>query len=331
MVLAAGKGTRLRPLTDVLPKPLCEVAGVPLIRLALRQLQAAGVTRAVINLHHLGGLIEAHLGAEAEGVALQYSREQTILGTGGGIRAALPLLGEAPFYVVNADALQDVDLPGLASVHQTSGAVATLTLREDPNAARFGVVGTDDAGRIRRMVDQFDDGGATRSYMFTGVHIMDHRVVRELPLGEERCVIRQGYVPLLKTGGHLHAYVHGGAFHDVGTPERWSHAQRRVLDGAEKNILALATQGLEQRAPGVWVHASVNTLKAQLVAPAIVHADVRIGDGATLGPAVALGRAASVAAGSRVTRSAVLAGQRVEGVVEDVVVGADTRLTWPDG
>lgn len=330
MVLAAGKGTRLRPLTDVLPKPLAEVAGVPLIRLALRQLRAAGVTRAVVNLFHLGGAIEAALGQEAEGVALVYSTEEAILGTGGGIRRALRWLGTKPFFVVNADALQDVDLPALARAHHHSGAWATLALREDPDVLLHGPVGVDGSGRIRRLVNAFDDGGATHLRMFTGVHLMDHRSVDHLPDGQESCIIRQGYAHLLRQGAPLHSHLHAGAFHDVGTPERWHHAQHQVMDGAHpgvsRRVGAVDRDPVFLLSPRAQVHPT-----ARLTPPVAIQDGAVVGADAVVGPHVALGRGAVVGARAVLEDAAVLAGVGVEQgeTVRGQVRGPGVRLGWP--
>ncbi|MEW5851866.1 MAG: nucleotidyltransferase family protein [Myxococcota bacterium] len=341
MVLAAGLGTRLRPLTDVIPKPLCEVAGLPLIRFTLRQLQEAGVTRAVVNLHHLGGAIRAHLGPRAEGVDLNYSEEPVILGTGGGIRAALSHFGREPFYVVNSDALQDVDLAALARVHRESGALATLALRPDPDVLRYGPIGVDATGRIRRMIDGFDDGGATELLMFTGVHIQDARVVEHLPVGQEACVVRQGYLPALRRGAHLQGYRHPGAFHDVGTPARWLVAQREVLQGSHPVLLRRACgdagegpttprAGWRELAPGVWASGSTELDgEVRFTGPCVLHAGARVMRGASLGW-TALGAGARVGAGAQLLRVALMAGAGVPdgAVVEDRVVSAKVALAW---
>jgi mannose-1-phosphate guanylyltransferase len=337
MLLCAGLGTRLRPLTLTLPKPLCEVAGVPLVRLALRQLRAAGVTDAVLNLHHLGDRLRASLGQEAEGVRLAYSPEETILGTGGGIRAALPLLGEGPFYVINADALQDVDLRALAATHLASGAVATLCLRADPDAERYGAMGVDDQGAVCRVLDLYDSGRATRALMFTGVHVMDPRVVAHLPPGQEACVVRQAYVPALRRGQHLHAHLHAGSFHDVGTPDRWAAAQATVLSGRAPGLMALVRAGLPGATtqpdgvilgPGVVVHPS-----ARLLGPLVAHPGASVGASAVVGPFVALGPGARVEEGATVRQAAVLSGAtaRAGAPVTGVLApGIHLPWTWPD-
>jgi len=124
MILAAGRGERLRPLTDHTPKPMVDVQGRPLLAHQIEWLARAGITELVINLHHLGEQIEAHFGDGGEfGVRIRYSREETLLETGGGIVNALPLLGDAPFLILNGDIFTDFPfaslspLPDWADIH----------------------------------------------------------------------------------------------------------------------------------------------------------------------------------------------------------------------
>ena len=330
VILAAGKGTRLAPLTDTLPKPLVEVAGLPLVRWALRQIRAAGITRAVLNLHHLGPQVEAALGAEAEGVALAYSREATLLGTGGGIRRAARLLGPGPFLVVNADALQDVDLPALMHAHLTARNLATLAVRSDPAVQRFGPVGVDATGRVRRLVDAFDDGGATALYMFTGVHCVDPRAVEHLSDTQPSCIIRNGYAAVLAQRGRVGSMLHQGAFHDVGTPARWAAAHHQVLRGVWAGLAARAGAvpgpPLQVISPRATIHA-----EAHVIAPAVVASNAVVGPGAIVGPYAAIGVGAHVGAGARVEHSAVLAGASVRpGVHLNLRAhGPQASLAWP--
>jgi mannose-1-phosphate guanylyltransferase len=334
MVLAAGKGMRLRPLTDDVPKPLCEVFGVPLIRFALRQLHQAGVRRAVINLHHLGARIQAHLGAQAEGVGLQYSSESRILGTGGAIRAALPLLGTDPFFVINADTLQDVDLHALAALHFASSSLATLALRSDPHGERFGLLGVRADGSIGRILNLVDDGRSITLRMFTGVHLMDHRAVEHLAADTQACVVRDAYVPLLQKGARLQAYEHPGAFHDVGTPERLATAQEALLSGRDGALRQIALGGdsdWHHPRPHVFVHKSVQVVEAELLAPCVLHKGARALDGARVGPFAVLGSGARVGRHAWVERTAVFSAAQVpDGMsARECVVTPKHIIPWP--
>ncbi|MBT0961296.1 nucleotidyltransferase family protein [Denitromonas sp. IR12] len=133
MILAAGRGERMRPLTDTCPKPLLAAGGVPLIVHHLRRLAAAGIDRVVINHAHLGAMIETALGdGSAWGLPISYSPEATALETAGGIRQALPQLGDAPFLVINGDIFCDVDLAALATRPLAAGDLAHLVLVPNP-------------------------------------------------------------------------------------------------------------------------------------------------------------------------------------------------------
>jgi len=149
MVLAAGQGTRLRPITDRMPKALVPVAGRPMIEFALLLLRHYGVRDIVINLHHFGGQIEDHLGdGQRFDVKISYSHETELLETGGGLLKAKPFLQQDTFIVINTDALIDVDLAAVLNGHRQNHAAATLVLRPDVDADRYGSIDIGADGRI---------------------------------------------------------------------------------------------------------------------------------------------------------------------------------------
>src|SRR5438309_12124843 len=152
MVLAAALGTRLRPLTETLPKPLLPVAGRPILEWNLLLLKRHGITEVIINLHHLGDQIVRALGDGARfGLRLAYSHEPMLQGTSGGIKQAAPFLKDGPFLVLNGDTLSECDLTALIAAHRVSGALATLAVRDDPEAATWGPVTLDAQGRILQI------------------------------------------------------------------------------------------------------------------------------------------------------------------------------------
>jgi len=213
MILAAGRGERMRPLTDHCPKPLLEVAGEPLIGWHLRRLAAAGIREVVVNHAHLGAMIEARLGdGAAWGVSIRYSPEPAALETAGGIAQALPLLGDAPFLVVNGDVWCDFDLaraPALAERMQADDLLAWCVLVPNPPHHPEGDFGLVHA-RLRADTaprHTFSGIGVYRPALFDGIA----RGTRA-PLG-----------PLLRAAaasGRIGGEVHTGRWTDVGTPER---------------------------------------------------------------------------------------------------------------
>ena len=206
MILAAGRGERMRPLTDSLPKPLLPVAGKPLIVHHIERLARSGIRQLVINHAHLGGMIEAYLGdGSAWGVEIQYSAEKKALETGGGILRALPLLGEAPFMVVNGDIWCDIDFGGL---HLADQMLAHLVLVSNPPHHPEGDF------VLREGLVQVDQG--TR-LTFSGIGIYHPRLFAECTAGAFPLA------PLLKAAMARHQVSgehYRGRWIDVGTPQR---------------------------------------------------------------------------------------------------------------
>ncbi len=232
MILAAGLGTRLRPLTEQTPKPLLPVGGQPLIVWALALLRRHGVREVVVNLHHLGEQIEQALGdGSAWGLRITYSREPVILGTGGGLKQAEPLFGGDDFLVVNGDTIMDVDLTALIARHRAEQAVATMVLRDDPDTARWGPVTLDVHDRVMTINGRGRLGtDPTRTTMFAGAHIVSSRLLRDVPPRRDSSII-DAYVAVLAAGGRVAGFRMGGYWSDVGTPERYAQVQRDAEAG----------------------------------------------------------------------------------------------------
>ena len=180
MLFAAGLGTRLRPLTDTLPKCLVPVNGRPMIDYPLMLLRHYGIREIVVNVHHHADRVEEHLGDGSRfGVGIVYSREPVLLDTGGGLLGAKRFLDRDTFVIVNSDVLIDLRLDEVLRFHREREAAATLVLRKDPLADEYGAVWTDAEGTIRKLL-QHEAPGATPSpleqYMFTGVHVVEPRI-----------------------------------------------------------------------------------------------------------------------------------------------------------
>jgi NDP-sugar pyrophosphorylase family protein len=185
IVLTAGLATRLRPLSSVRAKTACPVAGEPLIRRILRHLTGAGVTDAVLNLHHLPHTITGVVGDGSDlGLRIRYSWEATVLGTAGGPRRGLPLLdrqdaGAGPdFLIVNGDTLTDVDLEALAHTHHESGALVTLAVVPNTQPEKYGGVVATDRGIVTGFVPR---GSTEPSYHLVGVQAADREAFASVP------------------------------------------------------------------------------------------------------------------------------------------------------
>ncbi len=211
MILAAGKGERMRPLTLTTPKPLIPVAGVPLIEYHLRALAQAGVKEVVINHAWLGDKIEAHVGDGARfGVQVVYSKESQPLETGGGIYKALPLLGDQPFIVVNGDVLTDYDF---AALHKPLQGLAHLVLINNPEHHPEG----DFSLQQGRVVS-----AATDTLTYSGIAVLHPELFLDCQAGAFKLapLLRQAIAQGRVSGEHFN-----GCWIDVGTQERLAAAE----------------------------------------------------------------------------------------------------------
>jgi NDP-sugar pyrophosphorylase family protein len=223
MILAAGKGTRLRPLTDTVPKPLLEVAGRPMIAFPLHLLREARIDEVVINLHHLGQQIRHRLGdGSAYDMRITYSEEDPILDTGGAIAAAREFLGRGTFVVLNADTVIDLRLRDVIDFHRQHRATVTLVVRPDPDAARHDAIALDAMQRMRSILGHRHGGGtgaaaAANRMMYAGVMVLEPRVFGYM--GEGVFSITRDVLPrLLAADEPLYGYVHAGYWRVLDTP-----------------------------------------------------------------------------------------------------------------
>jgi len=204
MVLCAGFGTRLRPLTDKVPKPLVPLCGVPLLRYNFALLQNAGVHEIVINVHHLGAEMEKgakRIAAEL-GLDLRVSREEKhILGTGGGVKRAQAMLGNETFLVMNGDMIFDLDLPAAIEAHRKAQAMATMVLAPYPRGATYGAVEVDKDFNVRRIAGRGAPvaPGLTRMH-FTGVHVFEPAMLsRAIPQATLKLFAQAGHFVFVNT------------------------------------------------------------------------------------------------------------------------------------
>lgn len=259
MVFAAGLGTRLRPLTETLPKPVVPLMNRPLASYSLERLAAAGVRRCAVNTHHLAPevprALEGHLPA---GMEVVFCHEPKLLGTGGGLRAGLERIGPTgdPILVMNGDIFFWPDLEGALALHRRLGALATMVLRPDPRAEQLGAIEIDAEGRVRRMLGAPEGVDAPlETHMFTGVHVLSPDAVALLP--EEGCIVRSGYRLWLAEGRVVAGFVDASAWRDLGTPAEYLRAHLDLLDGTLAWPSVEATGGDVVIGPGAVVDEGV--------------------------------------------------------------------------
>jgi NDP-sugar pyrophosphorylase family protein len=243
MILAAGLGTRLRPLTDRIPKPLLPVAGRPMIDYTLAWVAAAGIRQVMINLHHMGDRIRQTVGSERFGLEISYSDEPVILGTGGALKRVERFFADGPFLVVNADVLTAVDASAVIRAHFATAPLATLVVRRDPDVSAYGALGIERGGRIRRFLGHGPQPPAPiEDVMFTGIHVVDPRVLSDLPPAGVFSPITDAYIAIVERGAPLMGHLTEAPWIDIGTPERYHEAERWVAEGLIQPPAALSSR-----------------------------------------------------------------------------------------
>ncbi|UCF46392.1 MAG: NDP-sugar synthase [Myxococcales bacterium] len=289
MLLAAGLGTRLQPLTDLRPKPIVPVANRPLAAFAIEHLARSGVRTIVANTHPQPEKVESALKAVCPTqVELRFSREKTLLGTGGGLRKAHPWFDESQdsVIVVNGDTLFAPDLPRAYAEHHARGAVATMILRRTSDPERFGAIGIDAEGSVRTLLGTPNDDRVREVLMFTGVHILAPEAFEAMP--ESGCVIRSAYRHWVDTGAPVIGLVDESPWADLGTVSEYHRLNLELASGS------FAWRGVEPR-DGCILGGSIE--RPENIRRSVIGSNVHVGEGVVLDRCV-------VWPGSRVDRSA---------------------------
>ncbi len=275
LVLTAGLGTRLRPLTDLLAKPALPVAGRPLVARILQSLASQGVTDAVLNLSHLPHTVTACVGDGSEfGLRVRYSWEQPVLGSAGGPRHALPLLDAPRFIIVNGDTLTDVPVQSVVAAHEASGAAVTMALVPHPAPGRYGGVRVSEDGLVQSFTAR---AGAHEGELwhYIGVQVVDRSVFADLPDNEPAESVGGIYRDLVRRG-LVAAHRSESVFMDIGRPEDYI-----------ETTLAVARD--EGNATGVVIESGADVDPSAQLDRVIVWGGSRIAAGARLTNCVVAG------------------------------------------
>jgi NDP-sugar pyrophosphorylase family protein len=309
MVLAAGLGTRMRPLTLLRAKPVLPVLNRPLLHWTLELLARHGVTEVVINLHHKPSTVVRAVGdGRAFGLKVAWSREARILGTGGGPRRVRDLLGDEPFFLVNGDVIFDFDLTDLWRRHRAAGARATLALVANPDPRRYSSIVTGAGGWVRALA-RLPRPARGQSSLFTGVHVVEPSVLEQLHEGPSD-IVRDLYAPLVDEGEDVLGLRVKGAWYDLGSPALYLRSQMKML--------STGFRGLRR---GPLIHPAARIHPRARIARSIVGAATVVGEGAEVTGSV-LWEGVRVGAGARVRGSILATGTRVEprALVENLIM-----------
>jgi mannose-1-phosphate guanylyltransferase len=303
LILAGGEGTRLRPLTETVPKPVVTLVDRPFITFMLEWLRGHGVGDVVLSCGFMAAGVRAVLGdGSTYGVRLRYVEEPEPLGTGGAVKLAEPLLEER-FLVLNGDVLTDLDLTAQIAEHERSRARATLALVavEDPSA--YGLVRLERDGRVREFVEKPSPEQIDTDLVNAGAYVLDRSVLATLPAGERISLERDVFPTLVGAG--LHGCVAAGYWLDIGTPERYLQGTYDILEGTVRTSVTRAYDAARRAiAPDAEV-------AGEVAGPTVVDARARIAQGARVSGCSVIGPDVRIEQGARVERSVVLDGARV--------------------
>jgi NDP-sugar pyrophosphorylase family protein len=329
VILVGGEGTRLRPLTLSIPKPVAPVVDRPFLRHQLDLLSGAGVSEVVLSVAYQPEQVEAVFGDGRDfGIRIRYAVESTPLGTGGAVKNAEPLLDERTI-VLNGDVLMDLDLALIVARHEAASAAASIVLTPVRNPAAYGLVETDLDGRVLRFVEKPRPEQIRTNTINAGVYVIETPVLELMPPGVPYSIERGFFPSLLERGDRVLGPVHEGYWIDIGTPQKYLQVHRDILARRFPVELDGEPRG------GGWIHAGAIVAKQTVLEPPFyVGPGCQVEPGAHLGPDAVLVSDVTVAPGARVCDSVIWRGARVGPDAEvtgslvgpGVVLGRKSRL-----
>ncbi len=303
MIMAAGIGTRLRPLTDLMPKPMAPIVNKPALYHILRLLHAHGFREVVINLHHLPDQIREYFGdGTAMGMRIEYSYERELLGTAGGVKSNAKFLGGDTFLVMSGDALTDIDLTGLIAAHRRYGSIATMAVKEVSDPSLYGVVVADDEDRVVGFQEKPTREEARSRLCNCGIYVFEPAILDEIAEGQFDDFGKRVFPDLLRKGVPFYAHAVRSYWSDVGNLGEYMRGNGDAL----ARRVDIDIPGLEVR-PGVWIDDEAQlAASARIEPPVVIGRQCRIGEAAVIeGPCV-IGEECIVGAEAHVARSLIL-------------------------
>jgi mannose-1-phosphate guanylyltransferase len=310
LILAGGEGTRLRPITSTMPKPVVPLANRPHLELMIDWLRGHGVDEVILSCGFLADGVREVLGTgERVGIPIRYVEEPTPLGTGGALRFAGDLLAER-FFMLNGDVLTDIDLTAQLAQHERTGARATIALIgvDDPSA--YGLVRRNPDHSVSEFLEKPSPDQIDTNLINAGAYILERSILDSMPPPGSNISIERDVFPVL-VGAGLFGFASEGYWIDIGTPARYLQGTFDILEGNVRTDVgaALAAAG------GVLAEGAA--LEGRAVAPVIIGPDSAIAASATVGGRVVLGRNVTVGPGSHIEDAVLLDG---------VAVGSSTRI-----
>jgi mannose-1-phosphate guanylyltransferase len=322
LILAGGEGTRLRPLTSTMPKPVVPLVDRPFVSYMLEWLHRHGVDDVILSCGFMADGVRSVMGdGSALGIRLRYLEEPRPLGTGGALKFAEDLLDER-FLMLNGDVLTDMDLTAQLQQHERTGARATLALIPVDDPSAYGVVHCNEDWSVREFVEKpGPDQEIDTNLINAGAYVIERDVLDAMPPAGTNVSIEREVFPKL-VGAGLYAYESCGYWLDIGTPGRYLQATFDVLEG---NVETEAGKQLDRTRLAVFDRAQID---GRVVAPSLVGADSSVAARAIVGGRTVLGHRVHVAEGAHVESSVLLDGVSIgaRSTVSSAIIGPGTSV-----
>ncbi|MDP7057485.1 MAG: NDP-sugar synthase [Nitrospinaceae bacterium] len=315
MVLAAGFGTRLQPLTRILPKPMFPVLGRPLLSHTFDLLRSANISEAVVNTHHLPDCITDYFANEKpSNLNLHFSHEEKILGTAGGIKKVQGLLGDGPFILINSDILTDIDLNRVIEFHKKNNSKLTLVVRQDASPEQYDPIEIGENGRIAHFVGASSMNllDNTTRVMFTGIQIMEPEIFERIPSGQFCGTTEDVFPKMVEDSVPIYGYLYDGYWKDMGNRESYLQVNADALD-------------CKVKLKGIPSHKPDGPL---IVPPVLIGRNCRIAGNSQIGPHTVIGPNCTVKNGAVIENSVLWDGVTIRNstTVKQSVIAANITV-----
>ncbi len=307
IIMAGGEGTRLRPLTCELPKPMLRIMNAPLLEHTLKLLASHEIFDVAITCGYRGEKIKEYFGSgTALGLRLSYFFEDSPLGTAGGVKNAESFI-DGDFLCMSGGIMTDLDLGSLIRLHKSRDAAATLALTRSPAVMNYSPVATDEHGKILRFIETPDWSDASSAFTSAGVYVLSPEVLSLIPCGQHSDFGKDIFPAMLSAGKPLYALKYGGYWADICDSAAYRRVHSDILD--KKLSLSLPSQ----REEGIWIEEGAFPEQGALLRPPVfIGSGSKIRRGARIEPYSVIGRGVSIGSGAGIKRSVILDGCRIE-------------------
>ena len=339
IIIAGGMGTRLRPLTYNVPKPIVPLANKPFVYHQIELLKKFGVTEVILNLHYLSDNIKSLFDdGKKLGVKIDYSIEKSPLGTAGAVKNAEEYFDKGPMIVFNGDILTDINLEKMLKFHEEKKAKATLALTKVEDPTPYGLIITNDDQRVMEFREKPSWEHVTTNTINAGIYIVDPSIFKLAPKGKEFSFERQLYPMLLERGEKIYGFVSDAYWMDIGDPVKYLKAHHDILSG---DVMAVIPGN--KISGNIWAESGASISKsAKVKGPALIGKNARIADEAVIDEFVVLGEGVTVGKGAKLKNCVVHAGSVIgeSAKMENSIIGANcvieelssvTKSTLADG